>query len=146
MTSLPSLRVVIDTNVVFEGLTKQGGASGLIIDAWLAGLIVVCVSNTLAYEYDDVLSRKLAPERWILLKPLLGKLLSIAEYTSIYFSWRPTSPDPGDDLAIDCAMNAGAIVVTSNIKDFRSAKESLGLRVMTPVEFVNVLATGEFES
>jgi putative PIN family toxin of toxin-antitoxin system len=146
MSSLPLLRVVIDTNVVFEGLTKQGGASGLIIDAWFAGLIVVCVSNTLAYEYDDVLSRKLAPARWILLKPVLGKLLSIAEYTSIYFSWRPTSPDPGDDLAIDCAMNAGAIVVTSNIKDFRSARESLGLRVMTPVEFVNVLATGEFES
>jgi predicted nucleic acid-binding protein len=146
MTSLPLLRVVIDTNVVFEGLTKQGGASGLIVDAWLAGLLVVCVSNTLAYEYDDVLSRKLAPERWLLLKPLLGKLLSIAEYTSIYFSWRPTSPDPGDDLAIDCAMNAGAIVVTSNIKDFRSARESLGLRVMTPVEFVNVLAIGEFES
>ena len=146
MTSLPLLRVVIDTNVVFEGLTKKGGASGLIIDAWLAGLMVVCVSNTLAYEYDDVLSRKLAPERWILLKPLLEKLLSIAEYTSIYFSWRPTSPEPGDDLAIDCAMNAGAIVVTSNIKDFRSARESLGLQVMTPVEFVNVLVTGEFES
>ena len=146
MTSLPLLRVVIDTNVVFEGLTKKGGASGLIIDAWLAGLMVVCVSNTLAYEYDDVLSRKLAPERWILLKPLLGKLLSIAEYTSIYFSWRPTSPDPGDDLTIDCAMNAGAIAVTSNIKDFRSARESLGLQVMTPVEFVNVLVTGEFES
>ncbi len=79
MTSLPLLRVVIDTNVVFEGLTKKGGASALIIDAWLAGLMVVCVSNTLSYEYDDVLSRKLAPERWILLKPLLGKLLSIAE-------------------------------------------------------------------
>jgi putative PIN family toxin of toxin-antitoxin system len=146
MTSLPLLRVVIDTNVIFEGLTKQGGASGLIIDAWLAGLIVVCVSNTLAYEYDDVLSRKLASERWILLKPLLEELLTIAEYTSIYFSWRPTSPDPGDDLAIDCAMNAGALVVTSNIKDFRSARESLGLRVMTPIEFVSVLATGEFES
>jgi putative PIN family toxin of toxin-antitoxin system len=146
MTSLPLLRVVIDTNVIFEGLTKQGGASGLIIDAWLAGLIVVCVSNTLAYEYDDVLSRKLASERWILLKPLLEELLTIAEYTSIYFSWRPTSPDPGDDLAIDCAMNTGALVVTSNIKDFRSARESLGLRVMTPIEFVSVLATGEFES
>jgi predicted nucleic acid-binding protein len=146
MTSLPLLRVVIDTNVVFEGLTKQGGASGLIVDAWLAGLVVVCVSNALAYEYDDVLSRKLAPERWVLLKPLLGKLLSIAEYTSIYFSWRPTSPDPGDDLAIDCAMNAGAIIVTSNLKDFRSARDSLGLRVMTPVEFVTTLAMGEFES
>jgi predicted nucleic acid-binding protein len=29
------VRVVIDTNVVFEGLTKQGGAEGFIIDAWV---------------------------------------------------------------------------------------------------------------
>lgn len=136
------LRIVIDTNVVFEGLTKQGGASGLIIDAWLAGLMVICISNALAYEYDDVLSRKLSEERWSKLQPVLGQLLSVAQYTNIYFSWRPTSPDAGDDLVIDCAMNAGAIVVTSNIRDFRSAKESLGLRVLTPVQFLDVLASG----
>jgi predicted nucleic acid-binding protein len=143
MSSLPLLRIVVDTNVVFEGLTKQGGASGLIIDAWLAGLMVVCVSNALAYEYDDVLSRKLSEQRWRVLQSVLGQLLDVAQYTNIYFSWRPTSPDAGDDLVIDCAMNAGAIVVTSNIKDFRSAKESLDLRVLTPVEFVNLLASGE---
>ena len=142
MPGLPLLRIVVDTNVVLEGLTKQGGASGLIIDAWLAGLMVVCVSNALAYEYDDVLSRKLSEERWSKLQPVLGQLLSVAQYTDIYFSWRPTSPDAGDDLVIDCAMNAGAIVVTSNIRDFRSAEESLGLRVMTPVKFVSLLALG----
>lgn len=143
MSGLPLLRIVVDTNVVFEGLTKQGGASGLIIDAWLAGLMVVCVSNALAYEYDDVLSRKLSEERWSKLQPVLGQLLNLAQYTNIYFSWRPTSPDAGDDLVIDCAMNAGAIVVTSNIRDFRSAKGSLGLRVLTPVQFVSTLASGE---
>ena len=143
MSGLSLLRIVVDTNVVFEGLTKQGGASGLIIDAWLAGLMVVCVSNALAYEYDDVLSRKLSKERWNNLQPVLGQLLNVAQYTNIYFSWRPTSPDAGDDLVIDCAMNAGAIVVTSNIRDFRSAKESLGLRVLTPVQFVSLLASGE---
>jgi len=143
MPNLTSLRIVVDTNVVFEGLTKQGGASGFIVDAWLAGLMVVCVSNALAYEYSDVLSRKLSEERWSKLKPVLGQLLSIAQYTSIYFSWRPTSPDAGDDLVIDCAMNAGAMVVTSNIRDFQSAKESLGLRVLTPVQFVEVLTSGE---
>ena len=138
-----SPRIVVDTNVVFEGLTKQGGASGLIVDAWLAGLMVVCVSTALAYEYTDVLSRKLSEERWGQLKPVLGQLLNVAQYTNIYFSWRPTSPDAGDDLVIDCAMNAGAIVVTSNIRDFQSAKESLGLRVLTPVQFVKTLASGE---
>lgn len=143
MLSSASLRIVVDTNVVFEGLTKQGGASGLMVDAWLTGLMVVCVSNALAYEYSDVLSRKLSEERWSRLKPVLGQLLSIAQYTNIYFSWRPTSPDSGDDLVIDCAMNAGAIVVTSNIRDFQSAKKSLGLRVLTPVQFVEALASGE---
>jgi len=143
MPGLPLLRIVVDTNVVFEGLTKQGGASGLIVDAWLARLMVVCVSNALAYEYDDVLSRKLSEARWSKLQSVLGQLLSVTQYTNIYFSWRPTSPDPGDDLVIDCAMNAGAIVVTSNIRDFQSAKESLGLRVMTPVQFLSRLASGE---
>ena len=33
-------------------------------------------------------------------------------------------------------MNAGAIVITSNLRDFRSAEASLDLQVMTPVELV----------
>jgi putative PIN family toxin of toxin-antitoxin system len=141
MHELPLLRVVVDTNVLFEGLTKQGTASSLIIDSWVAGLIVVCISNAIACEYEDVLSRKLSEVRWRKLEPLLMHLLSMARYTHIYFSWRPTSPDPGDDLAIDCAMNASAILVTFNVKDFQRAKESLGLPVMTPVE--NLLAPGD---
>lgn len=58
----------------------------------------------------------------------------------IYFSWRPNSPDPGDDHVIDCAMNAGAVVVTHNVSDFRMAEQALGLGVMNPLEFVNYLA------
>ena len=133
-------RAVIDTNVVFEGLPKQGSACGLIVDAWNAGLIEVCISTALAYEYEDVLSRKLSSQRWQTLKPALGMLFRSASLTKIYFSWRPASPDAGDDLVIDCAMNANAVVVTSNIRDFQQAKDSLGLRVITPVEFVTRLA------
>ena len=134
------LRVVIDTNVVFEGLTKQGGAAGLVIDAWRTGLLQVHVSNALAYEYIDVLSRKLSEARWQRLQPVLGTLLSLTEFVTVYYSWRPSSPDPGDEHVIDCAMNAGAVVVTSNVRDFRTARESLGLKVMTPVEVVIKLA------
>ncbi|MDM8560203.1 hypothetical protein [Candidatus Parabeggiatoa sp. HSG14] len=59
---------------------------------------------------------------------------------NISYSWRPTSPDPGDDHVIDCAMNANATLVTLNIKDFKRAKSALGLRVMTPVELVTQLS------
>lgn len=140
MADLSELHFVIDTNIVFEGLTKQGGAAGLIIDAWLAGLFEVYISNALAYEYVDVLSRKLSEKRWLEIQPVLGTLINKAKFTLIYYSWRPTSPDAGDDLVIDCAMNVSAIVVTSNIRDFNQARESLGLQVITPIELVIKLA------
>lgn len=140
MVADSALRIVIDTNVVFAGLTQQGGAAGLIIDAWLAGLLAVYVSNALAYEYVDVLSRKLSEKRWQTIRPVLGKLLEISQFATIYYSWRPTSPDPGDDLVVDCAMNAGATIITSNLRDFRSAEASLGLQVMTPSELIVKLA------
>jgi predicted nucleic acid-binding protein len=134
------VRVVIDTDVVFEGLTKRGGVAGLIIDAWLAGLLQVCVCDTLAYEYADVLSRKLSEARGQRLKPVLGTLLAKAQFVVVHYSWRPISPDPGDEHVIDCAMNAGATVITWNVRDFRTARETLGLRVITPVEAVIQLA------
>ncbi|WP_256377469.1 hypothetical protein [Synechococcus sp. PCC 6312] len=37
-------------------------------------------------------------------------------------------------------MNANAIVTTSNLRDFKNARESLGLQVMTPAELVTKLA------
>jgi predicted nucleic acid-binding protein len=134
-------RVVIDTNVVFEGLTKRGGAAGLIIDAWVAELFRAYVSTALAYEYTDVCSRKLSATRWHRLKPVLGTLLARAEFAPIYYTWRPSSPDPGDEHVIDCAMNAGATVVTANVRDFVQAQKSLGLPVLTPLAFVTQLGT-----
>ena len=133
-------RAVIDTNVVFEGLTKQGGLAGVIIEAWLANLFQAYASNALAYEYADVLSRKLSQRRWHQLQPVLGTLLKNVRFAEIHYLWRPTSPDPADDHIIDCAMNANAIIVTSNLRDFQKAKEMLRVTVMSPLEFVIELA------
>ena len=132
-----NVRVVLDTNVVFEGLTRKGGATGKIVDMWFAGNIDVCISTALAYEYVDVLSRKLSAKRWERMKPVLGRLLQKAKFVPIYYSWRPMSPDAGDEHVIDCAMNSGALIVTRNIRDFWNAYEMLGVPIMRPEEFVS---------
>jgi predicted nucleic acid-binding protein len=134
-----SLPIVVDTNVVFEGLTKQGSASDLIVTTWLAGLLNVYTSNALAYEYESTFSNKLSPIRWRQAKPLLLKMLKHVQFVPIYYSWRPLSPDPGDEHVIDCALNANATVITANSRDFRKAQEEVGLLVLSPVEFVNQL-------
>lgn len=136
-------RFVIDTNVLFEGLSKRGGASGMLVEGWLARLFRAYVSNALAYEYTDVLSRKLSAPRWKRVRPVLGTLLSRAQFVVVYYTWRPMSSDPGDEHVIDCAMNAGASVVTWNLRDYRSAQQELGLKVQTPVEALTSLAQEE---
>ena len=114
----------------------------MIIDAWQAKLFSVCISNALAYEYQAVLSHKLSEYRWQEIEPVLDSLLDgQSEFVKIYLSWRPMSPDPGDDHVIDCAMNAHAPIVTSNVRDFIKAKQILGAQVMTPVEFLDYLTS-----
>ena len=137
------MRVVVDANVVFEGLTKTGGAAGLIVDAWLGNLLQAYVSTAIAYEYLDVLSRRLSESRWKRIEPVLGRLLSITTFAPIYFTWRPSSPDAGDDLVIDCALNVGAGAITANVRDFRVAQEALGLYVLTPVAALEFLVNGD---
>jgi predicted nucleic acid-binding protein len=130
------IRAVIDTNVVFEGLTKRSSTGTLILRAWQSGLFRACVSLALQYEYYAVLSRKLSPERWQRVQPALGTLLQTARPVTIHYLWRPISPDPGDDFVIDCAMNAKAWVVTYNVRDFALARLDLGLSILAPAEFL----------
>lgn len=140
MTNILNLRIVVDTNIVFEGLTNEGSASDLIVTAWLSALLNVYASNALAYEYESVLSNKLSPRRWQQTKSILRRMLSHVRFVPIYYTWRPLSPDPGDEHVIDCALNANATVITANVKDFRQAQEEIGLSVMSPADFVNRLA------
>lgn len=134
--NLHSLRIVVDTNVLFEGLTKKDLASSLIIEAWLARELQIAVCEALALEYVDVLSRKLSPQRWLQVEPVLRALLIRAQFVPIYYSWRPSSPDPADEHVVDCVQNANALLITWNTSDFRQARQSLHLRILTPPEFV----------
>ncbi|MCE7983436.1 MAG: putative toxin-antitoxin system toxin component, PIN family [Caldilinea sp. CFX5] len=140
MKAKQGLRVVLDTNVILEGLTKQAGVAGTIINAWSGELLTVCVTDAMVYEYIDVLTRKLSPARLPTVASALATLLTSAELVTVYYRWRPSSPDPGDEFVIDCAMNANAALITSNLKDFRLAQQTLGLQVLTPKQLLVLLA------
>ena len=112
----------------------------LFVEEWGgAERLHVHVSDALAYEYVDVLSRKLTAERWQVAKTPLRTLLGMAEFVPIRYSWRPASPDPGDEMVIDCAMNANAAVITANKKHFLAAESELGLAVLSPQNLVAIL-------
>ena len=132
------LRAVVDTNVVFEGLTHRG-PSARVVDAWVARQFRPCVSTALAFEYHSVLERKLVPARGERALMALQGLLVRSEYVPIYFTYRPSSSDPGDDLIVDCVMNSRSLLVTHNVRDFTRAARHLGFPVFRPVDFLRLI-------
>lgn len=133
-------RVVVDTNVLIGGLSRRGPA-GAVIDAWVGRRFTPCVSTALAFEYEELLVRKLGRRRQGTAGRALQALLSRSEYVPVRFTYRPASPDPGDDLVIDCVVNAGAMLVTENLRDFRTASRELGFRTLRPEELMELLET-----
>lgn len=132
------LRAVVDTNVLFEGLTKLGTCSA-VVDAWVAREFTPCVSTALALEYEEVLKGKLGPAKRPRAVGAMQALLKRAEWVPIYRRVRPVSPDPDDDFVLECAFNARAMVVTRNLKDLKVGEEVLGLQVWTPDQFIDEL-------
>jgi predicted nucleic acid-binding protein len=133
------IRAVIDTNILLEGLTHLGPAAQ-VVDAWVSGdEFIPCVSTALALEYQDVLERKLSPMRGVAALKALQALLARAQYVPIRYSFRPSSPDPGDDFVVDCVLNSGSVLVTANLRDFRAPAERWGFTVLQANEFLRLL-------
>jgi len=136
------MRVVVDTNVLFEGLTKTGACAD-VVDLWAAREITVCVSTALALEYEEVLTNKLGEPKRAHALPALQALLNRVEFIAILTRVRPMSPDPDDDLVIECAYNGHADIVTRNTKDLGLAEAALGVRVLTPEQFLELREENE---
>lgn len=72
-------------------------------------------------------------------RTLLDYLCTVANLHEIHFLWRPTLPDPGDDLVLDLAANAGCrYIVTYNKRHFKGA-ETFGIESVTAKELLSII-------
>jgi len=72
-------------------------------------------------------------------RDLIDYVCDVAIRQKIFFLWRPFLRDPGDDLVLELAVAAQCeAIVTHNVRDFRGI-EQLGVRVLTPGEFLQEL-------
>ncbi len=54
---MPTLRVVLDTNVLVSGIAYPAGTPGKILGAWKRGAVVVVLSNHIVGELSRILPR-----------------------------------------------------------------------------------------
>jgi predicted nucleic acid-binding protein len=93
------------------------------------------------YEYEDVARRPgntpgLSPRD---ITNILDLVYQQSHRQLVWFSWRPLSPDPGDDAILEAAIAGGCdYVVSFNERHFRAAGE-FGIQVLKPAELLKLI-------
>lgn len=133
--------IVLDTNVVISALRSRRGASFRLLSLVGTGRFDIALSVPLLLEYGGVADRMLVELNQTSrdLSAILDYLCSVAILPPVFFLWRPTLPDPRDDMVLELAVDAGArFVVTFNLRDFVGL-ERFGVRALTPRAFLHVI-------
>lgn len=134
-----AMGVVLDTNVLIAGLRSRNGASFRVLS--LTGRsrrFGIHLSVPLVLEYESVAKRM---SRTFGLThgdvdDVIDYLCSVADLHDVFYLWRPTLKDPGDEMVLELAVAAGcAVVVTHNVGDYAGA-DRFGVDVLTPVRFL----------
>lgn len=133
------------TDVVVAALRSPTGASAALLRQVRQGQLRLAASVSLFTEYEAVCLR---PEHALAagltaqdVGHFLNALASLVQPVTIHFLWRPQLRDPGDELVLEAAVNAGADVLLSfNLKHFSAAMPRFGIRLSQPGPFLRSLS------
>ena len=133
------MRIVLDTNVLVSGLLSPFGPPGRVLDALLVGDVTICFDGRIMTEYRQVLLRPKFGWSSDAVDPLLDYLASAGE-SVVASPLNVSLPDPDDLMFLETALAATANhLVTGNRRHF-PAKSRHGVSVISPAEFVSLLA------
>jgi len=133
--------IVLDTNVIIAALRSKKGASNKLLSLVGTHKFEIHDSVALILEYEDVIQRQrvelgLSQND---VSDFIDALCSMAQHHKIYFLWRPTLSDVGDELVLELAVTAGCeYIVTHNIRDFKNL-DKFGIQAITPKGFLEVI-------
>ena len=135
-------RIVIDTSVWVAALKSARGASRDVLRLCLRKRCQPLVGEALFAEYEDLMARSNlfvdSPLTKNEREDLLDAFLSVAEWTPIFFLWRPNLPDEDDNHLIELALAGAAThVITHNRRDFQGGELKFPqLQIVSPAEFL----------
>lgn len=112
------IRAVIDTNILVSAMISPSGNEALLLLAIKQGFVKPCFSSDILQEYSGVLARP----KFGFPADEIAALMDIFQDQGDLLQPAPlvgSSPDPGDDKFLACALAAKAdFVVTGNKRDF----------------------------
>jgi putative PIN family toxin of toxin-antitoxin system len=131
------IRLVIDTNV-FITIIGRKSPNRWIFEKIISGELLLCVSNEILLEYEELLAEKTNKQvsrnviDFLLISPFVIK-------SDIFFNWHLISEDQDDDKFIDCYLASDAEYLVSNDQHFAKIRQ---------IDFpkINLFSLKEFET
>ena len=139
------LRMVLDTNVLVSGLIGDRSPPRQLVDDWLDSRYTLITSLYQVQELSHVLTYPRIASRLDLhqteLEMILAALLSQAEVVAGELQLPGITRDPKDDAIVACAREGRADYIVSGDRDLLDLSTHEGIRIVTPREFVELLAS-----
>ncbi len=110
-------RVVLDTNCLVMSLSARNRYS----DVWrkfVNGEYMLCVSNEILEEYEEVLGRNISPK---VARTVLAymQVLPNVKFIDPHYSFGLVKADEDDNKFVDCAIAGNAVFIVSEDRHFR---------------------------
>ena len=134
--------IVMDTNVLVAGACRrQSSLAYRLLMGVLEETFPIILTEPIVLEYLDVLARPAVRALTGLdrrqSEELVTDLISLSRQVQLRFLWRPNLQDEGDNKFVEAAIHTAAVIVTYNVRDFRSPElRQHGWTVMTPQQFL----------
>lgn len=137
-----TVKIVVDTNVFIGALISENGANRELIRRCLKQQYQPLMGNALFSEYESVMNRQEIIAKYPItqaeVKALFSALISISQWISIYYLWRPNLKDEADNHLVELAMAGNArIIATNNLKDFGNSELHFpNLTILRPEDII----------
>ena len=115
-------RVVIDTNCLLQILGAKSKYHFL-FDSFLQFGYVLCISNDVLLEYEEILKSKASPVAADLFLKVIERSRNVIRKDP-YYKWRIITIDPDDNKFVDCAFACRANFIVTNDNHFQEVANS----------------------
>ncbi len=110
-------RIVLDTNCLVMSLSARNPYSE-IWQKFVKGEYVLCVSNEILEEYEEVLGRNISPKVARIVLAYMQVLPNV-KFVDPHYSFGLIKADEDDNKFVDCAIASNAIFIVSEDRHFK---------------------------
>lgn len=132
-------RIVLDTNCLVMSIPRRSPYHPILLDL-LAGKYLLCVSNEIILEYEEILTQKMGS---LVANNIVNALLtsSFTRYINPQNRYHLITADPDDNKFVDCAIEARAqyIVTQDYHYDVVAHQKDLYFAVIDIDRFLSLL-------